>query len=280
MNALPSQSPLYHAQHSDRYARQELIKQYEELTGARFIAVVDIIGPWSITYFEELLYNACASEDLHLMIDTPGGDGEAAVRMARSAQARCKELTVIVPNQAKSAGTLLALGAHNVLMGPTSDLGPVDPQLYVEKADQPLVSAKDLIAAVDGALEHVQNQPETFALLASLLSDVTYLRYQQAQSAIQRTDELMEAALSSRPDRSPQDVQDLVQKLKGPLVTGPKVHGAMLGAREAEAAGLPVKRPEEHQWEMVWRLWTKYFALIRGRTLIYESRTNSQVVTV
>ncbi len=279
MSELPAQSPLFHAQHSDRYARQALIERYEELTQARFVAVVDIIGPWSITYLEELLYDACPDNELHLMLDTPGGDGEAAVRMARSAQARCRNLTVIVPNQAKSAGTLLAMGAHGILMGPTSDLGPVDPQLYVEKADQPLVSAKDLIAAVDSALEHVQRQPETFALLASLLSDVTYLRYQQAQSAIQRTDELVEAALSSNADRSSESVKQLVEKLKGPFITGPKVHGAMLGAQEAADAGLPVRNPTEEQWNMVWRLWTKYFTLMKGRTLIYESRTASQVVT-
>ena len=86
------------------------------------------------------------------MLDTPGGDGELAVRLVRSMQARCSELTVIVSNHAKSAGTLLAMGAHSILMGPTSDLGPVDPQLYAGKVEQPLVAAKDLIAAVDRAL--------------------------------------------------------------------------------------------------------------------------------
>jgi membrane-bound ClpP family serine protease len=44
-------------------------------------------------------------QNLHLLLDTPGGDGETAIRVVRSAQARCRELTVIVPNQAKSAGT-------------------------------------------------------------------------------------------------------------------------------------------------------------------------------
>ena len=127
MSELPSQSPLYHAEHSGRYERQALIRQYEKIAEARLVAIVDIIGPWSMTYLEELLYDASPDEDLHLMLDTPGGDGEAAVRMCRSVQARCGELTVIVPNQAKSAGTLLAMGAHSILMGPTSDLGPVDP---------------------------------------------------------------------------------------------------------------------------------------------------------
>jgi len=68
-------------------------------------------------------------QDLHLLVAFPGGDGEVAVRLVRAALARSKTLTVIVPDQAKSAATLLALGAHEILMGSTSDLGPVDPVL-------------------------------------------------------------------------------------------------------------------------------------------------------
>lgn len=68
---------------------------------------------------------------MHLLLWFPGGDGESAVRMVRSMLHRCHELTVVVPDQAKSAATLLALGAHHIAMGPTSDLGPVDPQIQV-----------------------------------------------------------------------------------------------------------------------------------------------------
>jgi len=52
-----------------------------------------------------------------------GGDGETAVRLARATQGRCKEFTVIIPDQAKRADTILALGAHYILMGPVGDLG-------------------------------------------------------------------------------------------------------------------------------------------------------------
>ena len=34
------------------------------------------------------------------MLSTPGGDGETAIRLIRQAQSRCRELTVIVPDQA------------------------------------------------------------------------------------------------------------------------------------------------------------------------------------
>lgn len=291
VSELPTQTPLYRAEHSDRYERQTLIQQYEEAHEARLVVVADIIGPWSITYFEELVFDANPSQDLHMMLDTPGGDGEVAVRIARSAQARCKELAIIVPDQAKSAGTLLAMGAHNILMGPTSDLGPVDPQLYLGNPSQPLVAAKDLVNAVEDALERTQSYPSSSAFLASLLSDVTYLKYQEAKASIERIHDLIEVALSSNPDRSDCEVNNLAEKLKQLTVTDPKVHSAMFGNKEAGEAGLPVLSPSPEQWEMIWRLWTKYFCLRQQRsgldpegrplrTLIYENRTASQVVTV
>ena len=285
VSELPTQTPLYRAEHSERYERQTLIQKYEDAHEARLIVMADIIGSWSITYFEELVFNADPAQDLHLMLDTPGGDGEVSVRIARSAQARCKELTVIVPDQAKSAGTLLAMGAHHILMGPTSDLGPVDPQLYIGNPNQPLVAAKNLVTAVEDALDRVNANPSSYAFLASLLSDVTYLKYQEAKAAIERIHDLIEVALSSNPDRCAQEIDDLAAKLKQLTVTDPKVHSAILGVEEACQAGLPVLTlsSDEEQWEMIWRLWTKYFHLRQqrpGRTLIYENRTASQVVTV
>ena len=107
----------------------------------------DVLFSHSIPLFEETLYDADPGEDLHLILATMGGDGESALRLIRQAQSRCRELTVIVPDQAKSAGTLLVLGAHNVCMGPTSDLGPVDPQFRL--SDGTLASARAIIAAVD-----------------------------------------------------------------------------------------------------------------------------------
>jgi hypothetical protein len=42
---------------------------------------VDMLSPYSITLFEELIYDADPAMDLHLLIDSPGGDGEIAVRL-------------------------------------------------------------------------------------------------------------------------------------------------------------------------------------------------------
>ncbi len=273
---VPDQSPLYHAQNSARYERQRLIADYEQKYACRLVVFIDAIFDPSITLFEELLYDAEPSQDLHLLLNSPGGDGEIAVRLVRAAQARCKELTVVVPDQAKSAATLLALGAHHILMSPVSDVGPIDPQFFVGRGQ--LVSAKDIIAAVDDATQKVQNAPNTYPIHASLLSNVTVLMVQQARSALDRTADLLEEALKSNPNRSDQDVRKLKKNLIGPLINKPKSHSALFSARDAANAALPVTVADlnDDQWKLIWRLWVKYFTL--DETRIYEGKRASRIL--
>jgi hypothetical protein len=181
---------------------------------------------------------------------------------------------VIVPNQAKSAGTILVIGAHRILMGPTSDLGPVDPQFFTE--DKGSYSAKDLIAAVEHAQEAISANPESYPLHVSLLADVNGVMVQQARSALGRSGDLVREALRSNPDRSEDDVKRIADALTESLIDLPLDHGAVFDASDALKADLPVTvaDPTSEQWRIVWQLWTKYFAL---NSYAYESRLASQV---
>jgi hypothetical protein len=273
---LPSQSPLFHAQQADRYERQILIGEYEQLFDCRLVVVIDAIFRQNLTPFEELIYDNPGDRDIHLMLATPGGDGETAVRMVRAAQARCRELTVIVPDVAKSAGTLIAIGAHSILMAPASDLGPIDPQF--EFPDGSLVAAKDIIAAVDDATKKVQAAPATFPLHAALLTDVSGLMVQQARSELLRTGDLLEEALSSNPDRTAAQVATLKKKLRVPLIQRPKTHAALFSVADAQKAGLPAVEADVdgEQWQRIWRLWAKYWAM--GLPRVYEGTRASVIL--
>lgn len=277
--ALPSQSPLFHAEQSARYERQNIISQYEAAYCCRLVVVIGAIFQPSVSLFEDLVYDADADTDLHLMLHSPGGDGETAVRITRAAQARCKEMTVIVPDLAKSAATLIAVGAHQILMGPASDLGPIDPQFRLSDGD--IVAAKDIIAAVDKAVGNVKESPDTAQFYAALLSNIDALVLQQSQSALDGTDELLMEDLRSNPDRSTEAVQKLSESLKAPLITRPSTHSALFGMQDAKAAGLPVTTADlqGEQWNMLWRLWAKYYALgaFSGTNMFYESQRVSHV---
>jgi ATP-dependent protease ClpP protease subunit len=236
---------------------------------------MDALFPQGVTLFEEALVDADKSLDLHLLLYSPGGDGETAVRILRSIHTRCKKLAVIVPDRAKSAATLIALGAHEIIMGPTSDLGPIDPQMQLPgKAD--LVAAKDIIAAVDDAAAKVQVAKDTYPIYAALLGDVTGILVQQARSAIGRSEDLLKLALESCPARNKAEVDKLHTALKPQLIDLAKAHAAIFGAKEAIAAGLPVKEkhPADPHWQDIWSLWT-YYVVLNSR--VYEGARASQV---
>ncbi len=272
-----TRSPIFHAQQADRYARQELIRQYEEQFNCRLVVMISPIVAESVTLFEELIYDASPDEDLQLLLDSPGGDGEVAIRIVRAAQSRCNELTVIVPDQAKSAATLLSLGANHIVMGPASDLGPIDPQFYVQGE---WVSAKDIISAVENASLQVMKSPDTYPIYASLISDINAIMVQQARSALERTTQQLNEALTSNPDRTINEVQDLVCALKAPMIQGNPTHAALFSADDATAAGLPVIKanPGKVRWQLIWRLWARYFALgVKRNRWVYESSRASQL---
>ena len=236
--------------------------------------MADAIFPYNITPFEETLHDADPNKDLHVLFFTLGGDGETALRLVRQAQSRCKKLVVIVPDQAKSAGTLFALGADQIYMGPTSDLGPIDPQFQLSE-NSGLVAGKTIIDAVEDAEKRIQKNPETYPLHASLLNDITAILVQQARDAIARTGDQLEEALACVSDRSGDTVASLANVLRGPFIDDPQSHGTVISAKTAARLGLPIKElgSNDVQWQLIWRMWTKYVALNAAR--IYEGQVAS-----
>lgn len=68
-------------------------------------------------------------EHLTVLVDSPGGDADAAFHLVRTLRQHAKSLEVIVTNWAKSGATLVCLGADKILMGKDAELGPLDAQL-------------------------------------------------------------------------------------------------------------------------------------------------------
>ena len=82
-----ARSPLFEAQNSSRYERQALIADYEQRSNCRLIVMIGEIFYSGVTILEDIIHDADPGEDLHLMLASPGGDGESAVRLARSKDA-------------------------------------------------------------------------------------------------------------------------------------------------------------------------------------------------
>ena len=91
-------------------------------------------GPLTSINYSDLLPINDQLENLHgdkldLILESPGGSGEVAEDIIRLLRERYKEIAVIVPGWAKSAATIMAMAADEILMGPASSLGPIDAQM-------------------------------------------------------------------------------------------------------------------------------------------------------
>jgi hypothetical protein len=87
-------------------------------------------------------------------------------------------------------------------------------------------------------------------------------------------------ALRSNPGRDDETVRTLQEALKALLIDRPSSHSAVFGAQDAEKVGLPVINcePSSYQWQLIWRLWTRYFAMGATRGVsVYESSWTPQV---
>lgn len=73
--------------------------------------------------------NKIEGKDFDLVLYTPGGEVFSAMYISELLKSYPGKIRVIVPLYAMSGGTLLALSGNEIVMLPTSSLGPVDPQL-------------------------------------------------------------------------------------------------------------------------------------------------------
>ncbi len=66
-----------------------------------------------------------------LILLTPGGDPDAGYRIARALQHYYEEgFSVLIPSYCKSAGTLICIGANELIVDDKGELGPLDIQLH------------------------------------------------------------------------------------------------------------------------------------------------------
>lgn len=108
----------------------------------------DNIGPQVFKGFQGERNNIQDKKPVALLIDSGGGDAHFAYRIARFFQRRSSAFTVIIPQYAKSAATLMALGASRLILGRDAELGPLDVQM-LDPDREDLGSALDAVQSLE-----------------------------------------------------------------------------------------------------------------------------------
>jgi hypothetical protein len=121
---------------------QELIRRYESVQGTQLFvysgALSKPIPDISINMDDYFIIfdmlRKSSSKKLDFYIETPGGSGEAAEEVANFLHDKFEEVRFVISGEAKSAGTILALSGHDILMTASGSLGPIDAQVRIGRS--------------------------------------------------------------------------------------------------------------------------------------------------
>ena len=113
--------------------------------------------------FANMLKSIGKVPKLDLIVVTPGGDGTVAETTLHLCRRYCtNQFRVAIPAFAKSAATLIALGADRIVMGESSELGPINAQVLVmQDSTEQQVSADHFLRARDQAILNLKSPEGT-----------------------------------------------------------------------------------------------------------------------
>lgn len=267
----PRQTPLFYTLEQPRYARQELIRSIQSRTERRLICYVG--GPLSsissadIPPFVDLLHDIKRGDDLDLLLHTPGGDVDQAERIVLICRKRVGDgsFRVVVPDSAKSAGTLIAIAADEIIMGEPSELGPIDPQVTITTQNgEPM--QRPAQSFLDG-LEEIVNkgEDELSAAYFPLLDKLDPALIDFCRKALKRSEEFATKFLQAHMMKDePQRAAEVAKELND--VKTHLSHGAVIDAGRAQSMGLNVQvlAPEDELWQAYWRLYCAQRVALHG----------------
>jgi hypothetical protein len=280
-HAVPSfrKTPTFAAFHAARYQWQGLVRQIQEKTGRTLICYVDTsddgISRDDTLGFADLLHNVGDGQPLDLLLHTRGGDideTEKIIKLIRPVVGNA-EFRAIVPDMAKSAGTLMILAADVVLMSDTSELGPIDPQITHVGAngERRRLSVLTYIKTYDELKKTLEaNGNDVTAHIMMNKLDPATLRH--CQFVRDRARNLAENLLKQGMFRItpgnytkiPSDLMDTDQW---------QTHGQVIDAQDARRIGLNVQALDRRDplWDAIWTLYSHQRMALRGDSKLFES---------
>ncbi len=214
--------------------------------------------------------------EIDVWLESPGGDANAAYKLMLELRSRCRQLQAVVPDYAKSAATLMALGMDTIYMSAAAELGPLDVQIEHPDREGYIVSGLDVANSLEfltrtavssvvtggGTLIEYTGLSRQFVLhesflfmaqlfqplIAKLDPQLLHQSTQQLDVAERYAVTLMRARTTNRPDQD----DDYIKGIAHHLVRHYPDHPFVISRDEARALGLPIVNAERYfRWEHV-----------------------------
>jgi len=272
---------MYEATHAPQHHRQALIRAIEEGSGTHLICYVSGRGASidrdDAAGFMDVLHEVGPDDNIDLLLHTRGGDVDAAEKLVALVQATVgsAQLRIIIPDLAKSAGTLMALGADTLIMSESSELGTIDPQIWSHDGRgneicHSVLSYLDAFKIHSEALRENPSDPVARLMLEKL--DPTTLRHFEAIK--ERARHFAEDQLKRKGRNFSQIAAALLD------ITRWLSHGQMIKWQDVKELGLPVEYlpTRSERWQAYWRLYCLLRLAVKDKQNIFESSCASLIL--
>lgn len=226
----------------------------------------------------ELLHFVEKGSNIDLLIHSGGGDVDAADKLINLVRSKLGNgsLRVIVPDMAKSAATLMAIGADRILMSDSSELGPIDPQITLGdgKGNHIRHSVQSYLDAHDDCVKTLKENPKDVAAVVKLqkLDPATVKMFESVRSRARKcAEDLLKQGMLK--DAPPDSVP--YSKVAADLIDTSKwlSHGQMINYQDAQTMGLVVDyaEPNSKDWADFWQLYCLQRLAVKGNEKLFES---------
>lgn len=211
---------------------------------------------------EGVLCNIDTSQGLTLILDAPGGDGLAAERIIQICKSYSKkDFEAIVPARAKSAATMVCLGSDRILMSPTSELGPIDPQVPVKLDDDgPKWMAAHYVAKVyDDLFQKATSATGRIEPYLQQLNKFNAVFIEHLRAATKLSEDIAVNSLQKGMlvGKSEAEIKDAIKPFTDPELT--MSHGRGINYDKARQCGLNIELIDldSELWQVVWGLYER-----------------------
>ena len=272
----------------DRDGRKEIIRKIQQNTGRTLLCYVaqdEQIRPEDVIYTQELLYSLDPGTSIDLLLNSPGGDVDTAEKLVHmilqvtappDGEIPTGEFRLLVPDKAKSAGTLIALGADEIIMSNTSELGPIDPQVRLPDQNGNLHwhSVFDYIDAYEDA-ENKYRQNPTDPVFRATMDKFDPVLLRSLLRAKNRVRTCAENLLKRHGGNSTWAPSQLMDTEKFPS------HGQMIDWETAKRdirLNVNFVDGKDLIWRLYWELYCYLRIALEGHRKVFESADVSLVV--
>ena len=195
-----------------------------------------------------------------LYLYSQGGNLATPWKLVNLIRAFCKEFQVLIPYNAYSAATLIAMGADKILMTDMGRLGPIDPLIRSGPAES--IGVEDVSAYVRFVKDRmgIQDQAALGVALEALSKNVNPSMLGQLERLHSHIRLVATKLLSLHTPPYPQQEMAKTTEI---LAEKSYLHGHGIERGEAKSIGLDVKALDGRVCDLSWDLYREYEALLK-----------------